>query len=229
MGIVSRLRNVLGAKVEKGLDVLENPKEMLDYSLVQMENGLQSLTRNATDLGTAKKRLEMQRETLKVTVNKYVEQAQKAVDLGMEDLAKEALKRKLDAEQRILGFDHQIQELVGQLEKIYQSQDELRHKIQTFRSKKEELKAIYAASQAQLKVRELLTSVGSESENIGRAVERAETKIQEVQARVKAIDELSEKGIVTEVFASDDDIERKLQHLDRDAAIEAELAKLKNK
>lgn len=229
MGIVSRLRNVLGAKVEKGLDVLENPKEMLDYSLVQMENSLQSLTRNATELGTAKKRLEMQRETFKVTVNKYAEQAQKAVDLGMEDLAKEALKRKLDAEQRILGLDHQIQELEDQLEKIFQSQDELRYKIQTFRSKKEELKAIYSASQAQLKVKELLTSVGSESENITRTVERAEAKIQDMQARVKAINELSEQGIVTEVFAVDDDIERKLHHLDRHAAIEAELAKLKNK
>lgn len=229
MGIVNRLRNVLGAKVEKGLDALENPKEMLEYSLVQMENGLQSLTRNATELGTAKKRLEMQRETLKVTVIKYAEQAQKAVDLAMEDLAKEALKRKLEAEQRIFGLDHQIQELEGQLEKIFQSQDELRYKIQTFRSKKEELKAIYAASQAQLKVKELLTSVGAESENIGRTVERAETKIQDMQARVKAIDELRENGIVTEVFAGEDDIERKLQHLGRDAAIEAELAKLKNK
>lgn len=229
MGIVNRLRNVLGAKVEKGLDALENPKEMLEYSLVQMENGLQSLTRNATELGTAKKRLEMQRETLKVTVIKYAEQAQKAVDLAMEDLAKEALKRKLEAEQRIFGLDHQIQELEGQLEKIFQSQDELRYKIQTFRSKKEELKAIYAASQAQLKVKELLTSVGAESENIGRTVERAETKIQDMQARVKAIDELRENVIVTEVFAGEDDIERKLQHLDRDAAIEAELAKLKNK
>ncbi|QNB47807.1 PspA/IM30 family protein [Thermanaerosceptrum fracticalcis] len=228
MGIVSRLKNVFGAKLEKGLNALENPKEMLDYSLVKMEEGLHALTRNATELGTAKKRLELQRETLKATIRKYEEQAQKALEFGQEDLAKEALTRKLETEQRITGLDAQIADMNGHLQKIAKSQEELRYKIQNFRSRKEELKAIYAASQAQLKVKELVSSVGLEAESIGRTVERAEARIQEMQAKGKAIDELVDQGLITEVFAdTQDDIDRKLKKLNANSAVEAELERLK--
>lgn len=41
---------------------MENPKEMLDYSFVQMEQSLKELTRNALEVATAKKKLEIQRQ-----------------------------------------------------------------------------------------------------------------------------------------------------------------------
>ncbi|WP_206812614.1 PspA/IM30 family protein [Paradesulfitobacterium ferrireducens] len=228
MGLVSRLKNIFEAKVEKGIDALEDPKEMLDYSLTKMEDSLQSMARNAVELGTAKIRVELERNTALETARKYEEQAEKALELGQEDLAKEALLRKVDAESRALELAAHIEKMAEQLQTISKRQDELRNKIRTFRSKKEELKATYAASKAQLKVKELVTTIGSESENIARTVERAEARIQEMQAKVLAVDELEEQGIISEVFAdSKDDIERKLKRMSVDSQVELELARLK--
>lgn len=228
MGITARLKDIFGAKLEKGIEVLEDPKEMLDYSLVKMEDGLQAMLKNAAEFSTAKKRLELQRDTLRESIKKYAEQAEKALGLGQEDLAKEALLRKAEAAQREVDLNAQITKMEEQLQTIARSQEELRRKIQHFRSKKEELKATYEASQAQLKVKELVTSIGSESESIGRTVERAQARIEEMQARVQAIDELEDLGLITDVFADgQDDIERRLKRVSMDASVEDELAKLK--
>lgn len=228
MGIMLRLKNLLGAKLENGIEVLENPRDMLDYSLVKMENGLQAITKNIVEFGTAKKRVELQRDTLRASICKYAEQAEKALVLGQEDLAKEAVIRKVLLEQREIDLTAQIAKMAEQLQAISKSQDDLRREIQNFRSKKEELKATYAASQAQLKVKELVTSIGSESENIGRTVERAQVRIQDMQAKVQAIDELEDQGVITKVFSDgQDDIEHKLKRMSINSAVDAELAKLK--
>ncbi|MDI6880283.1 MAG: PspA/IM30 family protein [Desulfitobacteriaceae bacterium] len=230
MSVLSRLKDIFGAKVEKGLNGLENPKEMLDYSLVKMEEGLQALARNIAEFGTAKKRLEFQRSAFEETIRRYDEQAQKALELGQEDLAKEALGRKLETQSRLADVNSKIEQMNAQLDGLAKSQEDLRQKIQNFRIKKEELKALYTASQAQLKVKELLTSAGSEAENIGRTVERAEARIQEMQARAGALDDLVDKGLLTEVLSNgQDDIERKLNRLSSNATVEAELAKLKER
>lgn len=228
MGIMVRLKNIFSAKLEKGVEELEDPQEMLDYSLVKMEDGLQAMLKNTAEFGTAKKRLELQRDTIRESIKKYAEQAEKALGLGQEDLAKEALLRKVEAAQREVDLNAQIAKMEEQLQTIARSQEELRRKIQHFRSKKEELKAAYAASQVQLRVKELVTSIGSESGNIGRMVERAQVRIEDMQARVQAIDELEDQGLITDVFANgQDDIERKLKRVSIDAAVEVELAKLK--
>lgn len=228
MGIMLRLRDLFGAKLEKSIEVLENPKDMLDYSLVKMEDGLHAMTKNATEFATAKKRLEIQCDTLRESILKYIDQAEKALEFGQEDLAKEAMTRKVETERREMEMKAEISKMDEQLHSIARSQDDLRRKIQNFRNKKEELKATYAASQAQLKVRELVTSIGSESENIGRTVERAQVRIQEMQAKVQAIDELEDQGVIKEIFSDGkDDIERRLHQLSMNSMVDAELAKLK--
>lgn len=230
MGLLVRLKQLFEAKVDKSLDHLENPGEMLDYSLHKMEESLRSISQNAVQLTAAKKRIEMQRDELLQTAANYQQHAEKALELGQEDLAREALNRKLEAEARIQALDHQLAEMDHQLTSTVHSQEELKRKISSFRSKKEELKAVYTASQAQLKVKEIMTSIGSDSEEVGRTIERAESRILDMQARVKAIDDLTDQGVISEAFDSKtDDIERKLDNLSKNSKVEEELTRLRAK
>ena len=100
MGILVRLKQLFEAKVDKSLDRVENPGEMLDYSLHKMEESLQSISQNAVQLTMTKKRVEMQRDELLQTAANYQQHAEKALELGQEDLAREALNRKVEAEDR---------------------------------------------------------------------------------------------------------------------------------
>lgn len=230
MGILVRLKQLFEAKVDQSLDSVENPSEMLDYSLHKMEESLQKISQNAVQLTTAKKRIEMQRNELLQTAANYEKHAEKALALGQEDLAREALNRKAEAEERIQGLESQLAEMDHQLKSTVHSQEELKRKIANFRSKKEELKAVYTASQAQLKVKEMMTSIGSEAEDVGKTIERAESRILDMQARVKAIDELTDQGVISEAFNSKtDEIERRLNDIGKTSKVEEELARLREK
>ena len=61
MGIFVRLKQIFEAKVDKEIDRVENPGEMLDFSLRKMEDALQKITQNMVQLSTSKKKVEMQR------------------------------------------------------------------------------------------------------------------------------------------------------------------------
>ncbi len=228
MSVMERLKAVFGAKLEKGLDAIEDPKEMLDFSLVKLEESLRTTARSAFDVGTAKKKLETQQDTLVASRQKYEEQARKAVELGQDDLAREALARGQQAAQQAEGLGIQIEAMEKNLAAIARSQAELTQKIDAFRLKKEELKASYDASQAQLRVKEALTGVGTEAENTGRIIDRAEKRVAEMRARVAALDDLAAQGIVTDIFGdAGDDIDRRLQQVERDSVVEAQLQRLK--
>ena len=228
MSIVSRIRAIFEAKVEKGLDAVENPKEMLDLSLKKMEDNLRSLGESAVEVATAKKKLEMQCGTVAAKMSRYEEQAKKALELGQEDLAREALERKAQAGERLKALDEEILALKNRTDSIAQSQTELRHQVELFRSRKDELKAAYDASRAELKVKEVVTATGASAADVGRMVDRAKARIEEMQARTRAIDELIDDGVIANVFTDErDDTERKLDRLGSQAAVDAELARLK--
>jgi len=227
--ILTRVKTIFSAKVEKGLDSLENPKEMLDYSIVQMEKSLREIARNALEIGTAKKRLEQQRDLCKANFNNYQAMAKKALELEQEDLAKEALLKKSEEEERVRKLEEQMNSLDINLKIIKKSKIELEHKIELYRAKKEELKAVYDASQAQLKVKEIMTSLGKNSYQTSEILHKAENKIKNAQARLLALDELINEGIIEEkVFSeSNNDLTRRLTELSQANFIDGQLAKLK--
>jgi phage shock protein A len=228
VGLLTRIKAILGAKMEKGLDAVENPKEMLDYSISQMEQSLKDMTRHTVEVATAKRKLEIQRDSNLANAKNYEELAQKALTMGQEELAREALNKKHQEEERTQVLAKQITALEEKLTIITKNQKEMRHKIELFRAKKEELKAVYDASQAQLKVKEILTSLGKESQNVAEIVERAEAKIKHTEARVQAIDHLLEEGVVEEILPlQENDVEQRLAKLSKDAAVEEDLKRLK--
>jgi phage shock protein A len=112
---------------------------------------------------------------------------------------------------------------------LKQSQASLEHKIDYFRSKKEELKAIYDSSRAQLQIREALSGVSNDLADVGNTIRRAEARIHEMQSRSEAIEGLVNEGILIDVLQPEvDDIDRQLFLVDRKQAVEDELARLKS-
>ncbi|MFZ5944898.1 MAG: PspA/IM30 family protein [Bacillota bacterium] len=224
----NRVKNIFSAKLEKRLDALEDPKEMLDYSIIQMEKSLSEITKNALEIGTAKKRLEMQRDYNVANSKEYEDSAKKALEFGQEDLAKEALLKKSSEEQQALRLNTQIDSLTRSMESIAKSKKELQHKTELYRAKKEELKAIYDASKAQIKVKEVMTTLGYDSKNIYETFNRVENKIQNTKAKVYALEELSNIGIIDEIQLKDqNDSYMYLSEHETQRAIEEEIAKLK--
>ncbi len=228
MSIIARLRTIFAANANSALDKVEDPRAMLDYSLTRLQASLRQISDSLVEVATARRSLETQRDQAQAMVAKYEEQARQAVTLGRDDLATRALERKAAAQEQLNGLNTNIASVDAQVERLKASQQNLRQKIELFQGKKEELKALYDSSRAQLQVREATTGISQDLTDAGHAIERAETRINQMQARVQAIDNLISAGALDDALSPQgDDIDRELARLTRAAAVEDELKQLK--
>ena len=229
MSLWQRFTMIFRAKANKALDRAEDPRETLDYSYQRQIELLSKVRRGVADVATSRKRVELQVNQLEQQSTKLQGQAQKAIDMNREDLAREALTRKSGLTTQINDLKVQHAQLQGEEEKLTLAQQRLQTKVEAFRTKKETIKATYTAAEAQTRINEALSGVGDEMGDVGQAIQRAEDKTAQMQARAGAIDELIASGALDDVTApgGGDDIARELDALSSDSDVEAELARLK--
>jgi phage shock protein A len=219
---------IFGAKVSKALDKAENPTETLDYSYEQQLTLLQNVRRGIADVVTAKKRLQLQQTQLEQSVVKLDTQARQALAGGREDLARQALERKSAVQQQLQGLDTQIAQLEQQQEKLVASEKQLSAKIEAFRSQKEVIKAQYSAAEAQVRIGEAATGIGEQMADTGLAIQRAQDKTEQMQARAGAMDELIASGTLDDFTApGQSQLDRELAQVASQSQVDQELAQMK--
>jgi phage shock protein A len=149
--------------------------------------------------------------------------------MGREDLAREALTRKSGLTGQIADLKQQHAQLQGEEEKLTLASQRLQAKVEAFRTRKETIKATYTAAEAQTKINEAFSGISEEMGDVGMAVQRAEDKTAQMQARAGAVDELIASGALDDAsqMGQGDDIARELQAMSSQSDVEAELAALK--
>lgn len=231
MSLWSRFTLIFKSKASKALDRAEDPRETLDYSYQKQLDLLAKVRRGVADVATSRKRVELQLNQLNQQSAKLQDQAEKAIGLGREDLAREALTRKSGLTAQITDLQTQHDSLQAEEEKLTLAQQRLQARVEAFRTRKETIKATYTAAEAQAKINEAVSGVSNEMGNLSEAIQRAEDKTQQMQARAGAVDELIASGALDDVTSLNrgDDISRELEALSSQGDVEAELARLKGK
>ena len=226
-GLVSRASLIARAKASKMLDRAEDPAETLDYSYEQQLVQLQNVKRGIADLATAKQRLLLQAASLQEQVAKLDGQAREALQAGREDLAREALARKGAVQAELDGLSQQSQQLDAQEQKLVDGERALQAKVEAFRTQKEVVKAQYSAAEAQVRIGEAATGIGEHMADVGLAIQRAQDKTAQVQARAAAVDELTASGALEDFSAQGDDLDRQLAQVSQAGQVDDELEKMK--
>ena len=228
MGLMQRFRLIFNAKANTALDRAENPNETLDYSYQKQLELLQKVRKGVADVATSRKRVELQINQLQQQSDKLTDQAQKALGLGREDLAREALTRKSGLTTQLNDLQAQHAQLQAEEEKLVLASQRLQAKVEAFRTRKETIKATYTAAQAQTRITEAVSGISEEMGDIGLAIQRAEDKTAQLQARAGAIDELVASGALEDPTRSPgDDITRELERMSSQSSVESELARMK--
>jgi phage shock protein A len=228
MGLWQRFTMIFKAKANKALDRAEDPRETLDYSYEKQLELLQKVRRGVADVATSRKRLELQLQGLAKQEAKLEEQARAALAGGREDLAREALVRRSGLHQQIEDLQNQLAGLQEQEEKLTVASQQLQAKVDSFRTRKETLKATYSAAEAQTKIGEAFAGLSSELGDVGLAVQRAEDKTAQMQARAAAIDELVATGALEDPSGMGKDaLTLELERMASDNDVESQLAALK--
>ena len=228
MGLWQRFKLIFNSKANAALDKAEDPRQTLDYSYEKQLELLQKVRRGVADVATSRKRLELQIQGLSQQEAKLEEQARAALAGGREDLAREALTRRSGLHQQIADLQVQLATLQDQEEKLTAAASQLQTKVESFRTKKETIKATYSAAEAQTKINEAFSGISEELGDVGLAVQRAEDKTAQMQARGQAIDELLASGALDDATGtSKDSITAELERMASTNEVESQLAAMK--
>ncbi len=228
MGMWQRFTMIFKSKANKTLDRMENPGETLDYSYEKQLELLQKVRRGVADVATSRKRLEIQIQGLEQQSAKLDQQARAALSQGREDLAREALTRKSGLSSQLTDLETQLAGLQAQEEKLIDASRRLQAKVESFRTRKETIKATYSAAEAQTKINEAFTGVSEELGDVGMAIQRAEDRTAQMTARAGALDDLMASGALDDATGlSKDSLTAELERMASTNDVESQLASIR--
>ncbi|WP_214110584.1 PspA/IM30 family protein [Acrocarpospora catenulata] len=227
MSVMKRLSMIFKSKANKALDKMEDPRETLDYSYQRQLELLQKVRRGVADVATSRKRVELQINQAEAEAAKREQQAKSALSSGREDLAREALNRRSAIQAQVADLRIQYNNLQGEEEKLTLASQRLQAKVDSFRTKKETIKATYTAAEAQTRINEAFSGISEEMGDVGLAIQRAEDKTAQMQARAGAIDELLASGALDDYTGQRDDIQSELDRMGANHDVELEMARMK--
>jgi phage shock protein A len=220
MSLMRRLAMLFRAKANKALDRAEDPREILDYSYERQLELLQQVRRGLADVATSRRRVELQLDQLQQSGAKLQGQAQQALAAGREDLAREALTRRAAVASQMGDLQGQQASLQAEQDKLTVASQRLQAQVEAFRTRKETLKAAYTAADAETRIREAVTGISEEMGDVGLAVQRAQDKTEQMQARAGALEDATVPG-------GRDDLQSQLDALTAGHDVDDELARMK--
>ncbi|MHB1576391.1 MAG: PspA/IM30 family protein [Candidatus Dormibacteria bacterium] len=227
-GVGRRARSIVEQRISHLLDRSENPVEALDLSYQRQREALQSVRRGIAEVVTSQKRLEIQAAQLEQSKQRLEAQARSALQQNREDLARLALTRAQAATTQIGSLQQQIAQMAEQEQRLELTSHQLEARVQSFKTKRDTLSAQYSAARASARIGEALTGISKDVGDVGMAVERAQEKTRDMQARAAAINQLMDTGALGTVGSSDgDDIDRQLRQGITDQSVEAQLKSLR--
>jgi len=94
MSIARRIAELYEVKMNAVLDRAADPREMVDYSFIQLQELLAEVRRGTAGIAAARRRAELRISDLQQAAGRLGGQAEQAVRVGQDDLARQALARR---------------------------------------------------------------------------------------------------------------------------------------
>ena len=190
MGIFSRMSNMVKGKVNATLDEMENPIELLDQKLRDMEEQLSKAKLNSAQVLGNVHALEKQMNAAKSESDDFDSKVKLALSKGNEDLAKRALAKKVEADKKYESLSSSFETAKIQADALKKILKALEDEITKTRSYRDEAAARYSNAQASKKVSEVLADVKTSSNSI--QLDNIERKIAKEEALANGLADLKE-------------------------------------
>ena len=135
MGIFTRARDIISANINAMLDQAEDPEKIVNLMVREMEDTLIELKASCAGAKAAKRRIEQDRESAQKNVADWNARAQRAVDRGRDDLAREALFEKRRHTEHIEALDRELAQCAGVIDQYNDDLKQLEEKLNAAREK----------------------------------------------------------------------------------------------
>jgi len=219
MGILNRVSILFRAKVMGVVDRAEDPRETLAYACQRQEELLANVRRALVEVTASRHQLAAQIQRIEQRLPQLEDQASRAVAASREDLARQALERRQLADRQLADLRRQLEEVSSEEQKLRLAERRFASAVEAFRARRDLLSARYTAAEAQYEAQRSLAGLSGELTNLGEGIHHAEEKIERMQARAMAIDQLLSDGALENL--NGDQIEEELRrHTDQQAVAE---------
>jgi phage shock protein A len=229
MSLFSRLMTVFKAKANAAIESVEDPRQLVDYAYEQQKELLRRTKEGLIEVASSRVRLERQADKLQSQVPQIEAQAERALAIGREDLARLALQRKQSVQSELEQLGPQVDDITREERRLTATEQQLAARIEEFRVRKDTVSARYSAAEAQVRVSSALSGVSGEFAEIGVAMGRALEKTERMESRAQAIGGLMDGQNLALPDGVSDPVERELQEAFTDQSVEDELAAIKNR
>lgn len=198
MGVMSRITSMFKAKVNNALDEIENPLELLDQKIRDMEESLNEAKLSSAQILGNVHEIEKKMNDAKRESEEFDEKVKLAVSKGNDELAKKALERKLAADRNCESLKLSYEDASKKAAAIKEKLSELEREIEKTRSYRDEAAARYNNAKASEKVNEILANVDAGSNKIN--LDDIERKIQKKEAMAEGLEDLKETDTLDKEF-----------------------------
>jgi len=222
MGIFSRLRTLIAANVNALIGKAEKPEKMLNQLIIEMNEQLIESKKAVAMAIADEKKLEREKDNQYAQSKEWERKAMLAVTNGKDDLAKEALLRKMEYDNAAAEYQKQWEAQRISVEQLKESLRELQNKIEEAQRKKNLLIARAKRAEAQQKIQDTMSSV-SGNRSAFDAFDRMAAKVDEMEAMADASKELQN-------LSDNANLDKRFKELEKsDSSADAMLLELKEK
>lgn len=216
--VFDRISNIIRANINDMLDSAEDPEQMLNQIIRDMNDALRQADSDIADQIAQQKLLEGDLDAAKRNQAAWQSKAELAVSKERDDLAREALVRVNDYTEQVAIYEKQLEGQKGAVTELKLKRDQLKSKYESAQRNKANLVARARAAQAKSKMTKMANK--GNTADYASELERMERKIREKEARADADAEVAESKTTL-----DDEFDK----LGANDQVEAQLAALKAK
>ncbi len=188
MALFKRIRDITAASVNDILDKAEDPVKMINQFLRDMEEDIAEAEVSVAKQIAIEKRFKEQRDEAAVLVQKRADQAQKALEMSNEDLARRALQDKHEQQDRLTTFSAEYDKAKVLADDLRTKLEQMKDELLKMKGRREMLVARADAAKVQKQINHAMGGFGSDSTTRGFA--RMEEKVNQMEAEAEASNEL---------------------------------------
>lgn len=210
MNTFRRIRDIIASNISSALDKAEDPEKMIDLSIREAEELIQSLSKSIAEDIAERGFLERKRTGKEEAIRRWEKRAELAVEKELDTMAREAIAEKIAEEARLKETEEAIAVLTSSIESLQKSKARAEEDLRKMRAESEAAKARGKAAKAKMK---------------------AEGQRAKCSVHYSKFEDIDKRMAKWEIYTEKENsgIGSSFEEIERDAEIERELNKLKDR
>lgn len=218
MSLLKRITRVVKSNLNEMISRVENPEKILNQVILDMQKQMQEAKQQVALAAADEKHLKKKLSEELSSSESWEQKAMRAVQLGDDELAKQALARKAKHTEMLSEYQHQWELQHDAVTKLKEALRLLQQKIEEAERQKHLLLARQKRAEAQKMIHSTMSGINAH--DTGSTIGRMAQKVQALEAEAEAYAEL-------EISDEERTLEQRFQALEAEQEQEDALAALK--